>query len=132
MSKKDYSETAKTLPNMIDLMSPDAFSSWIHRGSDLDTKAQQSKRYVEEYRLPLKREALSDIRKRLEPILQQQEILEIPYLQQILDDALAGGDRKSTWESWLRIRKKRLRRSPKSAGAWRNTQLICRTVRCPS
>lgn len=93
------------IPEPTLLMTPEKFTHWVEEGEDLKRKVEETKSRISSYKFPLKRHFLEDIRSQLNPILKEQEILQTPYLQKILDDFLSNGEQKNTWNEFFQYLK---------------------------
>lgn len=92
----------QVIPDIGQLMIPEQFSHWVEEGISLKQKAEETKGQISTYKFPLKRSFLEEVRNQLNPIIKEQEILQTPYLQKILEDFLSGGERKNTWEEFIK------------------------------
>lgn len=90
-----------TWPEQVSLDPPEIFEKWVGTGQELEKQYQSSLTLLHRYSFPLNNEWLEKQYEALEPILYQQEILNTPHFQQILDDWLARGERQKMWKDLI-------------------------------
>ncbi|WP_176392147.1 AAA domain-containing protein [Marininema halotolerans] len=99
---RDAPEVARyRLPAKEKLLSPSTFLDRMKKGEELKRKAEVSQGLLNRYPVLRDAEECARFSQLLNPALQQKGILEAQWLRRVLEDALAGGERRRGWSELI-------------------------------